>query len=72
LRRLGVKPGDRVGILLPNSPQFIIAYFREHLTRYKVPSNVEFREQLPKSMIGKILRRSLREEDTETTDPTTS
>jgi long-chain acyl-CoA synthetase len=27
LQRLGVAPGDRVGLLLPNSPQFIIAYY---------------------------------------------
>lgn len=36
-------------------------YFREHLTRYKVPAVVEFRQELPKSTIGKILRRALRE-----------
>lgn len=36
-----------------------IAYFRENLTPYKVPSEVEFRTDLPKSMIGKILRREL-------------
>jgi long-chain acyl-CoA synthetase len=41
----------------------LIAFFRERLTRYKVPSAVEFRDDLPKSMIGKILRRSLREEE---------
>ncbi|NWF91422.1 MAG: long-chain fatty acid--CoA ligase [Syntrophaceae bacterium] len=40
-----------------------IAYFRERLTPYKVPSEVEFRAELPKSMIGKILRRALREEE---------
>jgi long-chain acyl-CoA synthetase len=40
-----------------------IAYFKERLTPYKVPSEVEFRTELPKSMIGKILRRSLREEE---------
>ena len=39
----------------------LIAHFREHLTRYKVPAAVEFRDALPKSMIGKILRRELRE-----------
>ena len=39
----------------------LIAYFKEHLTRYKVPSQVEFRSDLPKSMIGKILRKDLRE-----------
>ena len=40
-----------------------IAYFRERLVAYKVPSEVEFRSELPKSMIGKILRRQLREEE---------
>jgi long-chain acyl-CoA synthetase len=40
-----------------------IAYFKERLTPYKVPSEVEFRSELPKSMIGKILRRALREEE---------
>ncbi len=40
-----------------------IAYFKERLTPYKVPSEVEFRAELPKSMIGKILRRALREEE---------
>jgi long-chain acyl-CoA synthetase len=41
----------------------LIAYFKERLTPYKVPSEVEFRTELPKSMIGKILRRALREEE---------
>jgi long-chain acyl-CoA synthetase len=40
-----------------------IAYFKERLSPYKVPSEVEFRTELPKSMIGKILRRALREEE---------
>ena len=40
-----------------------IAYFRERLVAYKTPSEVEFRSELPKSMIGKILRRQLREEE---------
>ena len=43
--------------------QAFIDYFREHLTRYKVPTEVEFRQELPKSVIGKILRRTLREEE---------
>ena len=38
-------------------------YFKEHLTPYKVPSEIEFRDDLPKSAIGKILRRVLREEE---------
>ena len=40
-----------------------IEYFRQHLVKYKVPSEVEFRKELPKSAIGKILRRVLREEE---------
>jgi long-chain acyl-CoA synthetase len=38
----------------------IKAYCREHLTGYKVPKIVEFREELPKTNVGKILRRELR------------
>lgn len=45
------------------SSEEFIAYFKERLTPYKVPSIVEFRQDLPKSMIGKILRRALREEE---------
>ncbi len=47
-----------------------IAYFKERLTPYKVPSEVEFRTELPKSMIGKILRRALREEEIQKTKKT--
>ncbi|PJG85194.1 long-chain-fatty-acid--CoA ligase FadD [Conservatibacter flavescens] len=36
---------------------------REHLTGYKVPKEIEFREELPKSNVGKILRRVLRDEE---------
>jgi long-chain acyl-CoA synthetase len=39
----------------------VIAYARENLTGYKVPKAVEFRDELPKSNVGKILRRMLRE-----------
>ena len=39
----------------------VIAYARENLTGYKVPKAVEFRDDLPKSNVGKILRRHLRE-----------
>ncbi|MFZ4535733.1 long-chain-fatty-acid--CoA ligase FadD [Propionivibrio sp.] len=38
----------------------LIAHCREHLTGYKVPSYVEFRTDLPKTNVGKILRRELR------------
>lgn len=39
----------------------VIHYARENLTGYKVPKIVEFRTELPKSNVGKILRRELRE-----------
>ena len=37
-------------------------FCRQHLARYKIPKQVEFREELPKSNVGKILRRALRDE----------
>ena len=42
------------------SAESIIAYCREHLSAYKVPQKVIFVDELPKSPIGKILRRELR------------
>ena len=39
-------------------------YCRERLTAYKVPKMVEFRDDLPKTNVGKILRRELRDEET--------
>lgn len=41
----------------------VIAHCRKHLTGYKVPKLVEFRDDLPKTNVGKILRRVLREEN---------
>ena len=38
----------------------LIAYCRERLTGYKVPKQIVFMEQLPKSTVGKILRAELR------------
>jgi long-chain acyl-CoA synthetase len=35
------------------------AYCRERLAPYKVPAHIEFRKELPKTMVGKILRREL-------------
>jgi long-chain acyl-CoA synthetase len=40
----------------------VIEHCREFLTAYKVPKLVEFRDELPKTNVGKILRRALREE----------
>jgi long-chain acyl-CoA synthetase len=39
----------------------IIAYCKKELTPYKVPKLIEFRESLPKTLIGKVLKRELRE-----------
>jgi long-chain acyl-CoA synthetase len=40
----------------------VIAFARTRLAPYKVPTQIEFRDELPKSQIGKILRRALRHE----------
>jgi long-chain acyl-CoA synthetase len=42
----------------------IIAFCREHLAPYKVPKFVEFRDELPKTLVGKVLRRALVQEET--------
>ena len=39
----------------------IRAFCRERLAPYKVPSTIEFRTELPKTMVGKVLRRALKE-----------
>lgn len=59
--------GEQVKIFVVKSDESltkeeIIAHCREHLTGYKVPRIVEFRDDLPKSNVGKILRNQLREE----------
>jgi acyl-CoA synthetase (AMP-forming)/AMP-acid ligase II len=46
------------------TPQEIQSFCKERLTAYKVPKHVEFRNDLPKSMVGKVLRRILQEEET--------
>jgi long-chain acyl-CoA synthetase len=43
------------------SKQAVLAHCRRELTRYKVPSIVEFIDELPKSNVGKVLRRELRD-----------
>lgn len=48
------KPGEVV------TADEIIAFCRERLAKYKVPREVEFRSDLPKSLAGKVLRRELR------------
>ncbi|WP_100372369.1 long-chain-fatty-acid--CoA ligase [Bacillus sp. FJAT-45037] len=43
--------------------QDIIEFSRKQLAAYKVPTAVEFREELPKSAVGKLLKRKLRDEE---------
>jgi long-chain acyl-CoA synthetase len=50
------KPGEK-----PTAEE-LEAYSKEHLAIYKVPKQIVFRDALPKSMIGKVVRRTLREE----------
>jgi long-chain acyl-CoA synthetase len=45
------------------TPEEIIEFSRERMSRYKVPTQVEFRKELPKTMVGKVLRRQLIEEE---------
>lgn len=52
-----LKPGEM------STAEEIIAFCKERLANYKVPRQVEFREALPKSIIGKHIRRILREEE---------
>ncbi len=46
----------------------VTSYCRARLAAFKVPRQVEFRESLPKSNIGKVLRRVLKEEDARVVD----
>lgn len=59
------KSGEAVKIVVVKkdpalTAEALIAHCREHLTSYKVPRHVEFRDELPKTNVGKILRRMLR------------
>lgn len=61
--------GDRVKAYVVLKPgqtateDEIVKFCRENLAPYKVPKLVEFREALPKTIVGKVLRRQLREEE---------
>ncbi len=66
---VGKERGERVKayvVLRPGetaTEEEIIEYCRDNLAYYKVPKFVEFRDDLPKTMVGKILRRVLVEEE---------
>jgi len=52
-----LKPGEEA------TEQEIIDYCKQKMTAYKVPKLVEFRDAVPKSAVGKILRKALRDEE---------
>jgi long-chain acyl-CoA synthetase len=52
-----LRPGERA------TAEELRRFARERLAAYKVPRSVEFRDQLPKTMVGKVLRRALVEEE---------
>ena len=61
------KSGEAVKIFIVKkdpalTAEAVIAHCKENLTGYKVPKLVEFRAELPKTNVGKILRRALRDE----------
>ena len=51
---LALKPGQSL------TPDEVRTFLRDYLAPYKIPRHVEFRDSLPKSNVGKILRRELR------------
>jgi len=51
----------REGVTL--DPEEIKQFCRQHLAAYKIPRIIEFRDELPKSLVGKVLRRALLEEE---------
>ena len=60
------KTGEAVKVVIVKkdpslTAEAVIAHCRTALTSYKLPRHVEFRDALPKSPIGKILRRELRD-----------
>ena len=67
LRKTDEKSGEAVKLFVVKkdealTAEAVIRHCREHLTGYKVPREVEFRTELPKTNVGKILRRELRDE----------
>jgi long-chain acyl-CoA synthetase len=56
-----LKPGETA------TEEEILAFCKENMTGYKRPKMVEFRDTLPVSNVGKILRRVLRDEESDKT-----
>ena len=41
----------------------IMAYCRKHIAKYAIPKEIEFRKELPKTLVGKVAYRVLEEEE---------
>jgi long-chain acyl-CoA synthetase len=54
-----VKPGETLG------EEEVVRYCKERMAPYKVPKIIEFIDELPKSAVGKVLRRELRQKELE-------
>lgn len=62
------KSGEEIKIFVVKKDQSLTEaelkdYCYDNLTKYKVPKHIEFRDELPKSNVGKIIRRTLKEEE---------
>lgn len=61
------RTGETVALYVTRSDaalteETLLGHLRMNLTGYKVPHHIEFRDELPKTPVGKVLRRALREE----------
>jgi len=54
---VSIKEGEKV------AEEEIIQFCKKNLAKYKVPKSVEFRKEMPKTLVGKVLRRVLVEEE---------
>ncbi len=59
-----IVPEEGANLTVPE----VVAFCRQKLASFKVPRLIEFREELPKTMVGKVLRRILREEELQKSD----
>ena len=63
------KTGEAIKVFIVQEPgaelnaEQVVSHMRNELTAYKVPKDVEFRDSLPTTNVGKILRRELRDEE---------
>ncbi|MEH6651939.1 MAG: AMP-binding protein [Motiliproteus sp.] len=70
----GFEQGEQVKLYLVSAnPDLTVQQIRQHcrerLTAYKIPSQVEFRKELPRSAVGKVLRRALRDAEQQKRHP---